>query len=141
VVRKFLSGACVLLLTTNVGTVCAAVSGLPDFTGLVETAGPAVVNIQVTQYGQRAPTRPDEPDQQIPQEQIPEMFRRFFDVPGHPGYDEPDRSGAGSGFIVESNGYIITNHHVIDGADQIIVRLADRREFEATLSGSIPPVT
>ncbi|MSQ99704.1 MAG: DegQ family serine endoprotease [Xanthomonadales bacterium] len=123
----------------NASTAFSAVSGLPDFTGLVETAGPAVVNIQVTQYGQRASANPGNgQDQQIPQEQIPEMFRRFFDIPGNPGYDQPDRNGAGSGFIIESNGYIITNHHVIDGADQIIVRLADRREFEATLVGSDP---
>lgn len=138
-VKKLLIGATVLLGTMKVGAAFAAVTGLPDFTGLVETAGPAVVNIKVTQYGQRAPAGPgDGPDQQIPQEQIPEMFRRFFDFRGQPGYDEPDRNGAGSGFIVESNGYIITNHHVIDGADQVIVRLADRREFEATLVGSDP---
>ena len=139
VVSKFLIRSSVLLIMMSASTAFSAVSGLPDFTGLVETAGPAVVNIQVTQYGQRAPANPGNgQDQQIPQEQIPEMFRRFFDVPGNPGYDQPDRSGAGSGFIIESNGYIITNHHVIDGADQIIVRLADRREFEATLVGSDP---
>ena len=139
VVSKFLIRSSVLLIMMSASTAFSAVSGLPDFTGLVETAGPAVVNIQVTQYGQRAPANPGNgQDQQIPQEQIPEMFRRFFDVPGNPGYDQPDRNGAGSGFIIESNGYIITNHHVIDGADQIIVRLADRREFEATLVGSDP---
>ena len=74
---------------------------------------------------------------------MPEFFRRFFDVPGNPGNrspgnGSPDRRGAGSGFIFESDGYIITNHHVVDDADQIIVRLADRREFEAELIGSDP---
>jgi serine protease Do len=59
-------------------------------------------------------------------------------VPGNPGYGQPDRQGAGSGFIIEEDGYIMTNHPVIDGADQIIVRLADRREFEAELIGSDP---
>ena len=119
--------------------ILADASGLPDFTKLVEKAGPAVVNIQVTKFGQRARNNPeDRRDQPYHQEQIPELFRRFFDIPGNPDYDEPDRRGAGSGFIFEKNGYIITNHHVIDGADQIIVRLADRREFEAKLIGSDP---
>ncbi len=138
-VKKLFVGACVLLATMYVSTAFSAVSGLPDFTGLVETAGPAVVNIQVTQYGQRASADPGNGQgQPIPQEQIPEMFRRFFEAPGNPGYEQPDRNAAGSGFIIESDGYIITNHHVIEGADQIIVRLADRREFKATLVGSDP---
>ena len=128
----------VLIATANTGF--ARVTGLPDFTGLVETAGPAVVNIQVTQFGERARNEPGGRGEQNPhgQEQIPEFFRRFFDVPGNPGYNQPDRRGAGSGFIIETDGYIITNHHVIENADEIIVRLADRREFEAELIGSDP---
>jgi serine protease Do len=116
----------------------ARVTGLPDFTGLVEESVSAVVNIRVTQFGDRI--RPDVEDTENPHnpEDIPEFFRRFFDVPGNPGYGQPDRQGAGSGFIIEEDGYIMTNHHVIDGADQIIVRLADRREFEAELIGSDP---
>jgi serine protease Do len=116
----------------------ARVTGLPDFTGLVEEAVPAVVNIRVTQFGDRV--RPDLDGAENPHdsEEIPEFFRRFFDVPGNPGYGQPDRQGAGSGFIIEEDGYVMTNHHVIDGADQIIVRLADRREFEAELIGSDP---
>lgn len=113
------------------------VSGLPDFTGLVEAAGPAVVNIRVTQFGNRA--RRGEGSEAMPDnEEIPEFFRRFFDVPEDPRFGERDRSGAGSGFIYDSDGYIITNHHVIERADQIIVRLADRREYEAELVGSDP---
>lgn len=135
--KKFLIIAC-LALMTNAGPALAKVSGLPDFTELVDEAGPAVVNIQVTKFGQRARSGQGGPnsEQQPGQEQIPEMFRRFFDVPGNPNFDEPDRRGAGSGFIFESDGYIITNHHVVEDADEIIVRLADRREFEATLVGS-----
>lgn len=115
----------------------ARVTGLPDFTGLVEESIPAVVNIRVTQYGDRV--RPGaEAENPHDGEEIPEFWRRFFDVPGNPGYGTPDRQGAGSGFIIEADGYIMTNHHVVEDADQIIVRLADRREFEAELIGSDP---
>ncbi len=138
--RRFIFSFCVLAVFATANTGFARVSGLPDFTELVEQAGPAVVNIQVTQFGQRARSQPGGQGNQNPheQEQIPEFFRRFFDVPGNPGQGRPDRRGAGSGFIMESDGYIITNHHVIEDADEIIVRLADRREFEAELIGSDP---
>lgn len=118
-------------------TSMAEVSGLPDFTELVEKAGPAVVNIQVTQFGNRVQPGDAENAQNPFQddEEVPEFFRRFFGPEGNPGA-QPDRRGLGSGFIFESEGYIITNHHVVDSADQIIVRLADRREFEAELIGS-----
>jgi serine protease Do len=129
------------MLAVAAGPAAARVTGLPDFTGLVEEAAPAVVNIRVTQFGDRA-MRPGE-EAEIPpgHEDLPEFFRRFFDVPrgpGQPGYGRPDRMGAGSGFIFEEDGYIITNHHVVEDADQIIVRMADRREFEAKLIGSDP---
>lgn len=137
--KKLLVCTFLVLCSTNPDILLAKASALPDFTQLVEKAGPAVVNIRVTKFGQRAHNDSENAgDQQYHQEQIPELFRRFFDIPGNPNYDEPDRQGAGSGFIFESNGYIITNHHVIDGADQIIVRLADKREFEAKLVGSDP---
>ncbi|MEE8496424.1 MAG: Do family serine endopeptidase [Xanthomonadales bacterium] len=118
----------------------ARVVGLPDFSGLVEEAGPAVVNIQVIKFGVRARDVPSERGDRIPnsREQMPEFFRRFFDVPDHSNRHQPDRRGTGSGFIFESEGYIITNHHVVENSDQIIVRLADRREFEAELIGSDP---
>ena len=129
--------AALLLLIANPGF--ARVTGLPDFISLVEETGPAVVNIQVTQFGERASTsRADGMENPHEGQEIPEFFRRYFDVPGNRGNSRPDRRGAGSGFIFESDGYIITNHHVVDGADQIIVRLADRREFEAELIGSDP---
>jgi len=126
-----------IILISIAGTVNARVTGLPDFTGLVDDAVPAVVNIRVTQYGDRV--RPDrEMENPHGDEDIPEFWRRFFDVPGNPGNGRPDRQGAGSGFVIESDGYIMTNHHVVEDADQIIVRLADRREFEAELIGSDP---
>ena len=131
-----------LLLTIASLPVFAKVSGLPDFTELVEKAGPAVVNIRVTQFGTRAQQAPrqgrddGEQGQGEGEPQIPEFFRRYFDVPNDPRFGQPDRMGAGSGFIYASDGYILTNHHVIDGADEIIIRMADRREFEAELVGS-----
>jgi len=121
----------------------AHVSGLPDFTGLVKKAGPAVVNIRVTQFGTRSRrSRNPNQDQNDPhgqnQPDIPEFFRRYFNIPNDPrfGGNQPDRMAAGSGFIFRPDGYILTNHHVIENADQIVVRLADHREFKAKLIGS-----
>jgi serine protease Do len=131
----------VLLLLFLTLPVAAKVTGLPDFTELVEKTGPAVVNIQVTKFGTRGQDAagPEgmprgEPGEGHPE--IPEFFRRYFNVPDGPRGGEPDRMGAGSGFIYDKEGYILTNHHVIDGADEIIIRMADRREFEAELIGS-----
>jgi len=130
----------VLLMLCMAMPAMAKVSGLPDFTDLVEKTAPAVVNIHVTKFGTRAPRSSDRGDNSegMPDEhpEIPEFFRRYFNVPNNPQYGEPDRMGTGSGFIYDPEGYILTNHHVIEDADEIIVRLADRREFEAELIGS-----
>jgi len=114
----------------------AKVGGLPDFTELVEKAGPAVVNIRVTQFGNRNPSPDQAEGQPENHPEIPEFFRRYFNVPGDPRGPQPDRTGAGSGFIYSEDGYVMTNHHVIEDADEIIIRMADRREFEAELVGS-----
>jgi len=114
----------------------AKVGGLPDFTELVEKAGPAVVNIRVTQFGNRNPSSDQAEGQPENHPEIPEFFRRYFNVPGDPRGPQPDRTGAGSGFIYSEDGYVMTNHHVIEDADEIIIRMADRREFEAELVGS-----
>lgn len=116
------------------------VSGLPDFTGLVQRVGPAVVNIQAEVAPRRsARGMPDE-------EQIPEIFRRFFGDempfpggPGGPGGPRAPRGGGtslGSGFLISADGYVMTNHHVVDGADSVTVTLSDRREFKAKVIGS-----
>ena len=113
----------------------AKVSGLPDFTQLVEKTGPAVVNIRVTQFGtrnSRSPSQRDERGEDHPE--VPEFFKRF--MPDGQGSERPDRMGAGSGFIYSEDGYILTNHHVVEDADEIIIRMADRREFIAELIGS-----
>jgi len=138
--RITLQFAALLMLMMSL-PLAAKVSGLPDFTELVEKAGPAVVNIRVTQFGTRAqrPTersRGQRGEQGPGQPEIPEFFKRYFNVPEGRGNGQPDRSGTGSGFIYEADGYILTNHHVIEDADEIIVRMADRREFEAELIGS-----
>ena len=76
-------------------------------------------------------------------EEMPEIFRRFFGQPGQPGSPSPGgprRRGTslGSGFIISADGYVLTNHHVIDGADEVIVHLVDRRELKAKVIGSDP---
>ncbi|MEG3192224.1 Do family serine endopeptidase [Lysobacter sp. D1-1-M9] len=115
------------------------VTGLPDFTTLVQRVGPAVVNISAETEPRRGPS------EQMPgQQEIPEIFRRFFGpgtpgVPGMPGMPEGPRGGGvsqGTGFLISEDGYVLTNHHVVQGADTVQVRLSDRREFQAEVVGS-----
>lgn len=130
----------VMILMMHLAIVDRASAATPvDFTELVEASVPAVVNIETRRFGDRpVPTDSQTAPDGIP-EDMPEFFRRFFGEPfGNTPRPQPDRRGGGSGFIIESDGLIVTNHHVIDEADEIVVRLADRREFEATLVGSDP---
>jgi serine protease Do len=112
------------------------VTGLPDFTGLVEQVGPGVVNVEAS-AGRRQVASQD-----VEEEAIPEIFRRMlppgFQIPRGPGPGGPDRRGVsmGSGFVISADGYVLTNHHVIDGADEVKVKLPDRREYTAKVVGS-----
>ena len=118
----------------------ALARGLPDFADLVEQVGPAVVNIRTTAKVATAARGQAGPD-----EEMQEFFRRFFGVPmprrGQPQPDDEDSGGStprgvGSGFIVSADGLVMTNAHVIDGADEVIVRLTDKREFKARVVGA-----
>ncbi len=107
------------------------VAALPDFSPLVARYGPAVVNIEVVEKAEEGGG--DQGDDPLNQ-----FFRRFG-IPA-PGGDqqrneEPVR-GAGSGFIVSSDGYILTNRHVVEGASEVTVRLVDQREFRAKVVGT-----
>jgi len=108
----------------------AAAHGLPDFTGLVEQYGDAVVNVRVIGRGET-----DSGEQALR-----DFFRRFHrggpDEGPESGGDGPLMRGAGSGFIVSSDGYILTNAHVVAQADEVTVKLTDRREFPAKVVGS-----
>lgn len=103
---------------------------LPDFTEIVDSASPAVVKVLVEYETQGSPY-----SEQL--EEIPEALRRFFDFRGGPPVPR-ERAGMGSGFIVSSDGFIVTNNHVVENARQVIVRLPDRQEFDAEVVGTDP---
>lgn len=134
-----LAGLCLL------GNVYAAgITGLPDFTPLVEANRAAVVNIGSTT--KRRPMR--EMPRQLPgpeggpgdDNSLQDFFRRFFgeEPPGGGGGRSQPLSSLGSGFIISDDGYVISNYHVVKDAEEIFVRLSDRREFVATVVGTDP---
>ncbi len=130
-------GCCLILTVLFFRPVFAQ---LPDFTDMVKTNGVSVVNISTTQKAKPA-VKGLPKNQQIPEGLPPEMeelFKHFFNNPnGGGGFgDQEESQSLGSGFILSSDGYILTNHHVVNNADEIIVKLTDRRELIAKLIGS-----
>jgi len=113
-----------------------AAAQLPDFADLAEKQGPAVVNVSTTSNGKSAqqgsgprgaPSLPED-------HPFNEFFRRF--MPPNPGPRDFDSQSLGSGFIISADGYVLTNAHVIESADEITVKLNDKREFKAKLIGT-----
>ncbi|BBI50369.1 hypothetical protein HORIV_27900 [Vreelandella olivaria] len=133
---------CVVALLTF-GQVANA-QNLPDFTALVEDAAPGVVNISTSRTVQRS-SAPGFGG--FGGQEIPEIFRHFFGeefgdrFPAPPGGGQgrtEERQSLGSGFVISEDGYIMTNAHVVQDADEILVRLNDRRELSAEVIGSDP---
>jgi serine protease Do len=129
--KRVLALVCFLILNP---LALAQGRNLPDFADLAERQGPAVVNISTTQVqrgGQMMPFPFDENDPAF------EFFKRF--IPRGPGGGAPrefENRSLGSGFIVSGDGFILTNAHVVDGADEVTVRLTDKREFKAKIVGA-----
>ena len=138
-----------LLVTTMVAGLSnanAQLRGLPDFTELVEQVGPSVVNIRTLERVAARPSAGSGNSSNL-DEEMQEFFRRFgIPMPGVPrGTPRPNRPqpqddeqprGVGSGFILTADGFIMTNAHVVDGADEVLVTLTDKREFKAKIIGA-----
>jgi serine protease Do len=129
-----------LWLALFYASVFAQARELPDFTRLVDEQGAAVVNISTTQAVRRS-ALPQVPGME--DDEVMEFFRRFVprQPPGQgpgqgPGPSRPESRSLGSGFILSNDGYILTNAHVVDGADEINVKLTDKREFKAKVIGA-----
>jgi len=120
-------------------SVPALAKDVMDVADLVEKEGPAVVNISTTTMVKRGQEGMPFDDQSMQ-----EFFRRFFPgMPGGPGggqgpgpTQEVPTRGEGSGFIVSNDGYILTNAHVVKGADEVVVKLIDKRTFTAKVIGA-----
>ena len=133
-----ISSAVMLPAAAQTPAAAPVVRGLPDFTDLVDQVGPSVVNIRTMEkISSRQSQSGLDPE-------MLEFFKRFgLPVPNmprqrpqKPDSDEEQPSGLGSGFILTSDGYVMTNAHVVEGADDVIVTLTDKREFKAKIVGA-----
>jgi len=118
---------CLLLVAAMLASVAQAET-LPDFRDIVADNSAAVVKILVEQEA-GAPAHPG-----FDSEQIPEYLRRFFEDRGAPR-GRRQRMSMGSGFIISADGYIVTNNHVVERANTVVVRLSDRSEYDAEVVG------
>lgn len=109
---------------------------LPDFTKLVEQNAAAVVNIQAVTQAKTKQMSQQELEQL--HQGMPDIFRRIFEMPNGQMPEERSGTSVGSGFIISSDGYVLTNNHVVDGADRVTVRMSDRREFDGRVIGRDP---
>jgi len=114
----------------------ATIAALPDFTGIVAQTGPAVVNVSVTEKGGRAAGSVEQIPNLSPDDPFYQFFRHF-QIPFSQG--QIPRQGVGSGFIVSPDGLILTNAHVVADADEVTVKLTDKREFTAKVVGIDKP--
>ncbi|MFT5590406.1 MAG: serine protease Do [Bradyrhizobium sp.] len=139
-----------MVMPANAATAATMVTGLPDFTDMVEKVGPSVVNIRTTE---KVKSAAGASGAGADDEEMQEFFKRFFGVPVPPRQQQPERPsrpkipgapqqdeevsrGVGSGFIISADGYVMTNAHVVEGADEVYVTLTDKREFKAKIIGS-----
>lgn len=117
-------------LVLVVWSTLSAASSLPDFTEIVEDSAPAVVKILVEyKAGQNRAE-----SESFDHDALPDYLKRFFDPRGMPNSPRP-RSSMGSGFVLTKDGYIVTNNHVVEGADAVVVRFSDRQEYDAVIVG------
>jgi len=124
------------ILVAALSVPIAAQAALPDFTRIVDQAKDSVVNISTKTKARKsrsieAPSMPDLPEGSP----FGELFEKFFDYE-NPRERRRESQSLGSGFIISKDGYILTNHHVVEGADEVIVRLANREEYVARIIGS-----
>jgi serine protease Do len=113
-------------------------AALPDFTGIVQKNASAVVHVEAKYTGERQAQQKQAMPGQGDPDDAQEILRRFFGMPGMPSPEEQKHTSVGSGFILSGDGYILTNNHVVDGADKITVRLQDRRTLTAKVIGTDP---
>ncbi|MFT2099534.1 DegQ family serine endoprotease [Marinomonas sp. 2405UD66-6] len=130
----------VVISTFMMVSMLSHAASLPDFTELVDEASPAVVNISTEQTITTKTANQNGQQFGPNSEELNEFFKHFFGQQpfGQQAPQQGQRSSLGSGFIISHDGYVLTNNHVIDGADVIHVRLSDRREYLAELVGTDP---